>query len=238
MKASLRDLLERSPSGGGPFDDPETGKFGPDWSQQSREVQKGVPPGKLHVRETLRSGRARFHGQTETRAPAYHLFIDQGPSLSHGLSESTIEEFLSFFKTWRGHHGLKGKVSVNRSLPWGPKLWSNWRELLERESPGAVFVLSDFHGALPEGALWKILTSRFWLRVIRFAHAKPNLTQKGEFLDSVSRDRHFYDPLQFKESHQEWKDSLEFFFRKGGIDQWVVEEDSTLELARALVNLS
>lgn len=238
MKPALRSLLTKRPSGGGPFDDPETGRVGPELSLQSIEPRVGTPPGRLHVRETLRSGQVRFHGQTETRAPTYHLLVDGGASLEHGMVAGTIEEFSDFAKAWQQNHGLRGSVVVNRTERWGSGLWTLWHEFLERESPGCVFILSDFHGPMPDGPFWKVLTSRFWPRVIRFRHPKPSLEKRGEFKDCSSGERHLYDPIAFGEAFSQWDEGLKGFFRKAGIDSVEVEDGRVEALAEALVRLS
>ena len=183
------------------------------------------------------TGQVRFHGQTETRAPAYHLLVDGGASLYHGLGHETQEAFLDFVKAWKGHHGLRGSILMSRNQSWGPELWSTWLEGLERESPGTVILLSDFHGPLPDGPLWKVLTSRFWLRVIRFVHPRPNLAGRGEFLDSSSHQRHLYEPGAFDKAYGTWEEGLESFFRKAGIDESLLDQDSVEAMAGAFIKL-
>lgn len=198
--------------------------FGPELSNHPGNSSSGAQPltsqlAKIHRRRSLQCGHLHEHTLSRPKPNQLEILIDRGPSFDRLLNDDGLETLLNSLKQWCMRSSVRLKLRPGPSqLSWGKTLWHHWHQ--QTKSSGSVLLfISDLHGPLPSGPIWRHWLSSRPIAILQGVHPTPQTGLAFRDAQKPRLQQHycFWDDHDFRRRKQDWNRAWKKWSRKQGI---------------------
>ena len=187
---------------------------------QSRSMDS--PPridARLHLRDTLKTGRLHEMEKLGAAQKCFALFLDESPSVRLLMDEDARTLLASLIKQWKQRHHLRGGIFKSENRSWAPPCWQAWYDMRKQYQGGRTLLISDFHGPLPDGPFWRHLVTQTDLSILQLQHPEPGFANGASLCDinDPTAPAKVWQQDAFNQACRAWQNGLLHFRRQCGI---------------------
>lgn len=172
---------------------------------------------KVHLKETLKTGKIHIHQTLSERPKDFFFFIDTSMSMQSLIERQHLQLLQDILTQWLKTHCLKGYVLTSQQStdahPWDQVVWASWLRSRKKWNGAVLTLISDFMGEIPSGPFWKCFAAHD-SHILHIQHPFPEFAENSIIQDPDSHGEKIWNRDEFIQNHSRWQRELQKVLQK------------------------